>query len=369
MINVDIHTKLVAASTRIYVVRPGANYRLYAPFIDEGFVGPELPSLDLPEFKDFDEVEDIRDRIMRAAAIRRWFAAGAHPGENPERDLTHYQMLPTSRAVTAFMSITRGFFKTLEQGDLVVVPPINFKGTAYIGELVEEASTTRTLLVPRYPGEPLTGRRVRWLATMQKSELPAKVLDALQKPLTIFLLQRDFWPQILRRAYGSYTTEGEYGARFEVTEDRFQTVDDFAIQAFFNFVVANSQAIANGMEVQDLKRAAFADIRAIAPDLFTNVNSPGGISLRSATIVPIVIATMLSLALYVGPGAVDAAVNDTIRFGNSLAPADDPCAADVRKEVVTQLTLLGFDRWAEACEIVREAAERTGVNSGVKVVP
>jgi hypothetical protein len=307
---------------------------------------------------------------MRSVAIRRWYTSGQREVVKPERDVEAYERRAADRATSQFLRVVRAYFDDLKKGDLVIVPPINFRGMAEIGELIGKPNDVTKLLVPRYPGEPLFGREVRWLGSIPKAELPAQALDALQKPTTIFLLTRRAWPQIFRRAYGAYSTTDEYSSRFEITSEKFRTTDDFYIQAFFNFVVANSKAVDESQpEMQSFREAAFADLRGIAPDLFTNVNSPGGISLKSATITPIVIAAMLAIAVFVGPAAVDAAANGQITFGNSMAPPDDPCVAQVSEQVVTQLTLLGYDKWAEACQYVKEAAERTGVSSSVVVKP
>ncbi len=370
MINVDIHTKFIADDTRVYVARPGAHYRFFNQFIDGQFVGPELPSLEMPAFDQLTSVDDITARVMRSVAIRRWYASGQRDVLLPERAIEPYLLKEADRATSQFLRVVRAFFSDLKKGDLVVVPPVNFRGMAEIGELTGEPNQFKKLLVPRYPNEPLTGRNVQWLGSIPKSELPAQALDALQKPTTIFLLPKSAWPQIFRKAYGSYSTTTEYSSRFEITSETFRTTDDFYIQAFFNFVVANTQAVDQSRtEMQGFKEAAFADIKAIAPDLFTNVNSPGGISLKSVTITPIVIAAMLAIAIFVGPDAVDAAVNGQITFGNTMAPPNDPCVAQVSEQVVTQLRLLGYDKWAEACQYIRQAAEQTGVNSNVSVHP
>jgi hypothetical protein len=370
MVQVDINTKFIAEGTRVYVVRPGAHYRLFNQFIDESFVGPELPALELPAFDHFADIPDITERVMRSVAIRRWYSGGQRDVLLPDRDLENYEQRAADRATSQFLRVARAYFSDMKKGDLVIVPPLNFRGMAEIGELTSPPNVVKEIFVPRYPNEALTGRNVRWLGSIPKADLPAQTLDALQKPTSIFLLSRPAWPQIFRRAYGSYSTATEYSSRFEITAETFRTTDDFYIQAFFNFVVANSRAVDQARpEMQGFKEAAFADIKAIAPDLFTNVNSPGGISLKSATITPIVIATMLAIALFVGPDAVDAATNGLITFGNSMAPPDDPCVTQVSEQVVTQLRLLGYDKWAEACQFVREAAERTGVNSNVSVQP
>jgi hypothetical protein len=369
MINVDIHTKLVSEGTRIFVARPGPNYKFFETFVDRNFVGPDLPGLELDDFADLSEVEDLSERVKRSVAIRRYALRGDRQMDAPSLDLRDYVDVPTSRSISQFMRIVRAYFKEMKAGDIVIVPPGNFRGLAHIGELKGAPNQTKRVRPAIYPEAPLTGRHIDWLGTMEKAKLPAQTLDALQKPSPLFLLAKDAWPAIFRRAYGSYALPGEYGARFEITAEKFQTTDDFNIQAFFNFVSANTERVvadAARAKVLSLREGAFAAGRS-APDLYTNVNSPGGLSLKSPLVTPIIIAVMFTLAVAVGVEAHAAAEAGTLRFGNSLSPAGDACVAEVSDQVITQLKLLGYDKWAEACEVARSAAEKTGISTTVDV--
>jgi hypothetical protein len=368
MIQVDIHTKVISPSTAIYVARPGRSYRFFEPFVDSQFVGPDLPALDLPPFENINDVDDLEQRVKRSFALRRYLTRGDQDIPEPAFDLEYYDDTHTSRSTGQIIRVVRAYFGTMKKGDIVIVPPANFRGQAQIGELTTEPNDVRLMKLLLYPGAPLSGRSVRWLASIEKADLPAQTLDALQKPQPLLNLIRPAWPSIFRRAYGSYVTSDEYGARFEVTSERFKTNDDFLIQAFFNFVAANYDQVEKDQPILDFHAGAFA-AEGISPDLYTNVNSPGGISLKSVIASPIVIATMLNLAIVVGPDAHGAALKDEIVFGNSQAPPGDPCTALVRKQVVTQLTLLGYDKWSVACQNARAAAERTGISSSVDVKP
>ncbi|MBA8819441.1 hypothetical protein BRY73_08515 [Ochrobactrum sp. P6BS-III] len=367
MITVDIRTKIIPNDARVYVIRPGAYYRLFDQFIDKSFVGVELPKLALPSFSEFSELNDVGERILRSIALRKWFAAGQPLGEYPPQELEFYSALELDHAGGQFLRFVKAFFQEIRKGDVVVMPPRSFKKDAIIGEFTDEPNEVVSFASPVYPNHPLNGRNVKWLARLPKSELPAQTLDRLQKPSVVFLLERSAWPKIFRTCYGAYSTDSEYSAEFRITEEQFQASDDFLIQAFFNFVTANTEKLRrNDENLSGLRDAAFQNVRDFSPSLYTNVNSPGSIALKSGYITPIVIAVMLTLAVTVGAEAVNAAESDTITFGNSLS-ADDACTAKVKKQVVNQLRLLGFDRWSEACNKIREAAENTGIKTNTLV--
>ncbi|MEO1020149.1 MAG: hypothetical protein AAFY56_21045, partial [Pseudomonadota bacterium] len=76
---------------------------------------------------------------------------------------------------------------------------------------------------------------------------------------------------------------------------------------------------------------------------------------------------LLALAVVVGPDAVTAAENGAIIIGNSQAPDADPCTLEVEASVISQLRILGVERWAEACEIAKSATESTGLRGNVRI--
>lgn len=368
VIKLDLHTKSIDSTTRIFVCRPGPNYRDYTLFVESQFVGPDLPQLDLPEFDNFEDIPFLAERIKRSIELRRHALRAAEDAAWPSGDLETYSDEPDNRSYAQFLRMARAYFAQIKAGDLIIVSPQPFRALAHIGEVVSAPNELKLIYPAVYFGMPLTGRHVAWKSVIEKAKLPAQTLDALQKPASLFLLPQPAWPAIFRRAYGSYSMAGEYGARFEVTSEGYQTSDDFLIQAFFNFVSENTERVLAGSDdLVDFKTGAFLAMDGRTPDLYTNVNSPGGLSLKSVVITPIVIAAMYALAVYVGPDAYAQAVENTIIIGNSLGGPDDPCSVPVREQVVTQIRLLGFDRWAEACEMARRTADNTGLSTTATV--
>jgi len=368
MITVDLKSRHISPSTNIFVARPGSNYRFFEIFQEAGFVGPDLPNLDLPRFDDLDEIDDLPARVARSAAIRRYHMGGRRDDLRPERNLEPYLNRRFGRSNAQLTRVVRAYFKTMRKGDLVIVPPGSFRGLAQIGELATAPTEILTQPVDRYETDLLQGRRVRWLASIPKADLPAATLDALQKPSPLFAFPRNGRADILRRAYGSYYEDDDFSVRFEVTSEDFRVTNDLYIQGFFNFVATNYYNVRDKKEgVTGFYEAAFQDLGDKAPQLYTNVNSPGGLSLKSALAIPMVIAAMFAVAVMVGPAAHALAQQGAIEVVNTLATADDACVIEVHEQVITQMQLLGYDEWVEACRIARSAAEATGLESGVDV--
>lgn len=368
MVVLDIRAKKVDEDAQIYVARPGGNYRFFELFVENNFVGPDLPGLDLPAFEDIEEVS-LAAHVARAAAIRRWHLAGRREDLAPERAIDEYLNQKSSRSVSQLTRVARAYFSRMKEGDLIIVPPGSFRAHAHIGELSAPPNVVYDLSTDRYGRDQLQGRRVNWLASFPKSDLPASTLDALQKPSPLIALPRDYMPKIFRRAYGTYYGGGEYSVRFEVSSEKFRTIDDLYIQGFFNFVTENSARLRRGDEnLAKFSDGAFAVKGADTPELYTNVNSPGGISLKSPTPVTIIISAMLTLAIVVGPEAQPLAEAGQLFLTNSAAvPEADQCVAEVSEQVITQLKLLGYDRWVEACQFAQAASESTGIESEATV--
>lgn len=90
-------------------------------------------------------------------------------------------------------------------------------------------------------------------------------------------------------------------------------------------------------------------------------------NIYSSKITPLVAAVLFALAVNYGPDAFSAAEAGLIRIGNSQAPADDACVADIQAQALAQIKLSGAIGWAEACDKARQAAGRTGIKGPAKV--
>jgi hypothetical protein len=263
-----------------------------------------------------------------------------------------------------------GYFEKLKRGDLVVVPPSAFSRETYIGEVVSEPTKYESVTAPQFYGnDALPGRRVRWLAQIEKRKLPSEILDALEHPTSIYLLARSQRPAIYAAAFGTYVDasrpDSEFIARFSIAEDGFTTETDLRLQAFFNFVAANYLAAETNGSVKRLIDVLFQELGDAAPELRTNVNSPGHVDLVAKSIVPLVAAALFALAVNVGRSAPEAAEANKIVIGNSKAGPDDECTALVRAATLTQLKMLRLSEWPQACELAKLVAEQAGVTATV----
>lgn len=368
LFSVDLNAHIVSNDRQVYVARPGRRYALYLAFLEQSVVFPDLPFLDVDPNLDFSNEGALDSKILRSRSLRDWHR---NPKENdePSRDLANYTDTRGDRSLGQLRGIVTAYFHRMALGDLVVVPPSSFSQDALIGELTGRPSDIVIASSQQYGSEPMQGRAVKWLARIPKRRLPARMLDAIEKPSAVYLLERSLRPIIYEAAYGSYvdisSEDPLFSTKFNISSDDYSTQDDLRLLAFMNFIAANLRSFEKHEEAKDLLDAIVADLGSYAPDLRTNVNSPGFLTISSKHATPLVAAILFSLALVAGAAAV--APDTLITIGNSKAPANDACTALVAQRALGTLQLLGLDDWPTACEAARKAAAAAGITTTTNV--
>lgn len=371
MIEIDLNARVLPDEHNVFVVRPGSSYGLFPEITQQGVLILELPGLGLESGQRPND-DDLRRRVNRSRALRAWYGGTLDEKEKPNPDLSTYSATDGGASAAQLISLVRTYFERMRPGDLVIVPPKSYMDDAWIGEITSEPYAIEPVKIGRLFGdEVLSGRAVRWITRLPKRDLPYDILDALQKPNAAFLVERSLRGRFYKIAYGNYSISDFYSARFEVTEADFDTVDDVVLQAFFNFVAANTKAVlepnAADSPILGFAAAAFKNSGDYIPKLQINVNSPGDISLVSRLITPLVASVLFLLAVDVGPSARAEAQNGTLILRNSKAADNDPCTAKVFESSMEILKLLGLDEWPEACQRAQEVAKKTGLRSPARV--
>jgi len=369
MINVDLRTRILPEDHQVFFARPGAQYRLYPEVVDTSSVLIDLPFLELQPGVPIEDQPDLDARIRRSRRLRTWYRHRDVEDE-PSRDLAEYQNYVADVGVPQLRAVLMSCFDRAKVGDLALVVPGSWSADALIGEFDTVGTDFSTHRVPRFYGrEPITGRSVRWLAKQPRRLLDGEVIDIVQKPNAFVLLPRSVRQHLYSWAYQSYVIGDQYSARFDVSEARYRSIDDLLLQAFFNFIAANTKALSEGRDrdIVGFQDGAFMDAGDFNMDLQTEIRSPGFLNLSSLRLTPLVVSALFALAVQVGPAAVTAAAAGEVRIGNSLAPTTDQCVVDVNEQAIRQLRLLGLDRWGEACEKARRASQNTGASGPARV--
>lgn len=366
---IDINTRMLPDRHNIYFARPGKAYKLYKYFVENNAIIADLPGLELEQGKPASAHLDLNRRIHRSRAIRKWHHSGSDTPA-PSRNLNDYSNALEDGGTTQLRTAVIGFLERAEVGDLILVTPSTYEGKAIVGEITKKAGDYSYIKADAlYADDVLIGRDVKWLGSVDKKMLSKSILDIAHKPNAFVLLPRSVREELYRIAYASYIFGGSFYTRFDVRESTFKSRDDLVIQAFFNMVAANTAAlIENKSKVLfSIGESVFRDSGDYAPDLRTSISSPGHLSLSSFRVTPHVAAALLAIAIALGPSAVGAAEGGKIKIGNSQAADDDPCVALIFEMTVTQIKLLGLEKWPEACQRAREVEKRTGLQGPARV--
>jgi hypothetical protein len=365
VIEVDLNARILTEGHNVYVARPGRDFRLFPEFREAGLLLLELPGLGWLSGQQLSD-DDLRRLVNRSRALRGWYRVRTDDPK-PSTDLHDYTT-GGGKSTSQFAGYARSVFDRMNLGDLVVVPPKSYKDDALIGEVASNALEVETLTVSRFFGsDDLPGRRLRWIGRIPKRELPYSILEALDKPGALFLVERSQRGVFYKLAYGNYSIDDSYSARFDVTSADFDTMDDVRIQAFFNFVAANTKAVTDGSPVRSFAEAAFLDSGEYIPTLQTNINSPGSLMLHARRITPLVASILFLLAVDVGPAAKAEVEAGTLILRNTQASTEDPCSARVFEVSMEMIRLMNLDDWPEACAHAQEAAQKTGLKSPARV--
>lgn len=368
-ITIDIKTRILPDDHRVFIVRPGANYGLYEEVADKAVILFDLPGMSLNPGVTFSEIENIEAQVLRGQAIRAWYRVGRHTGQpHPSIELADYphpESATERRSLGQLMSIGAAYFERARVGDMVIVPPRRFGDPVMVGEIIEGEPVETT--VAAYAANPVWGRKVRWLASIEKKAVPARVIEISQKPNSFVLLDRSTAIWFYDRVYKSYSLGPTYQCELRIGAETFGSTDDAKLTAFLNFVVANLAALEKDGERVSLSQSIFANLGDYEPEKRISINSPGEIIIAAIRRSPIVFVVLLGLA-GCNPAEVAQAVDDgTLTIGNSAGLPDDPCAAEVYKSTVDWLTFVGAEAWVDACKLANEALNSAEVELPVTV--
>jgi len=256
-----------------------------------------VPGLDLPDNFKFGEVDGITAQVQRGRALKQWYRVGRFAGqEMPSLDLATYPLPDNAgdrRSLSQLLSIGSAYFEKVRVGDLVVVPPLRFEDPVLVGELLD-APPVAVDVGDVYPNQRLYGRRVRWLTTISKNDVPSRIIEISQKPNSFVQLERSTATWFYDRAYRSYFLEDRYQAELKVLAESFGATEDIRLSAFLNFVAENFRALeSKAKKSVSIHECVFADLGAYEPQKRVSINSPGEIVVHALRITPLLFVVML----------------------------------------------------------------------------
>lgn len=368
VIEIDIRTRVIRNDEKFHILFPGEAHSLYSAILEREAVFLDLPGFDLGGSEAFEDLVQIKERIAYSDAIKAWLREGAEPTSAPDRNLGAYSDLRGSQRKSLLAGAIQRLYFDMKPGDIVIVPGTGYQTDVLIGEIVGQTSP---MLVPEVYGEvTVPARRVRWLARKQKRFLSSELIARLGTPNFLVQLDKSLRSEVLNIAFDNFVIDGTYVSKFSTSEHSFNTLDEFQIQAFVNFVAGalvaadGGGAEANSFDLDDAI-TLLTDRPDLAPSLAITINSPGFLTVFDENIRPIALGVFLAAALST-PGA--AADLSKVKIVNSSAPAADQCVVQVDAAVKEAFTLMNYDAWQKACYRAQQAKSRTGLDASAKLI-
>jgi hypothetical protein len=221
----DLNSKIIGPDAGAYVVFPGEDHAFYEAFQQQQAVFLDTPALELPPHPIDENSPDLLQRLMVSRSVRAWHLAqngSASKKQAPSRILADYNGYKWTRPRLVYRTALIGLLGEAKKGDVVVVPGPGYWSDVLIGELIGGPTDQVGVQVPeRYGKDLIPARRVKWLARRRKGALSSALIDRLQSPNPIFLLDRSLRPEVYNLAYGTYSVAADFAAQFRVTENEF----------------------------------------------------------------------------------------------------------------------------------------------------
>lgn len=363
---VDIRTRMIPDDHRCYILFPGEGYRLHRAMQEENSIFLDYPGLPFVPGERFQNAKDLPKRVVVSERIKE-FHDGGREGDEPVRTVKELgrHRVTDSRAQSAGRFLS--FVTRLKAGDIVVVPGRDLDDEVLFGEILDNEIVP--LKIERYGNDALPSRRVRWIKTVKRIDVPSWLERKIPSPNPLRQIEKTYFSAIFDIMYERYFFEGSFVCKFSVGSQEFSSLDNFLFQQIVLYAAALHENrmednIANLSKLPISVVASRIEFSEDIPDQRISINSPGHIVVYARNIIPIVAGALMTISAATG------AVGDgelTVEIVNSVDKSAHSleCVADVQEEVLGDLNAMGYARWQELCEIESQARKRTMLDSGM----
>ena len=374
-IRIDLNTKHLSDDHRVFMARPGEGCKHFHHFREMSAIGPDFPCLKIGREHLIDQHENMEEMLKRSLSLKRWkpMSPDDEPPSEHKIDYNFQQNTP-SRSSSQYRATLRGYFEVAKQGDLVLIPPSGWQSDALLVEFstgpsdfVYRKLPYGTSRLPILLDVPV--RKFREISTLQKRLLPTHVLDVIGKPSAFIEFGERDRITLQNIAYNSISKETDYCTTFHIPQSGYSLEHDLLFSAFAKFVAVNCKALSDNRDTPiSFEQSLLTDIGEYSPTLQSNVNSPGWLKLRDHHAISLVAGVLFALCPIPTAEVNEAVQNSKIVIGNSKAPDDDTCVAEVSTTSIDFLNFINLDEWSKACEAARKVIESTGMYPSPRIL-
>lgn len=290
---VELDAYVVPDDHVVFKCSPGKTYRFYLAVRAAKVVFPDIRGLEqLAGAPDQWTDKEILDVI----AADRW----ARELVSRSRGNQHQGSEGVSKLDRRNLTFLKRIFFEGKRGDLVVVPVDGYAKEVLIGELLTDAGDVRPVDAKDgdYAGT-YFGRPVRWRAGVPKLALSEDLIKALHTQTAVFAIGQSLHEEVYRHAYVNFVYKQHFVAEFRTAKAKFTAEDMSVVSTWLNGFDVLRNAMAGNVPIAATDSFYKLGLQALddslAAELRVNIQSPGEISVRSAT--PFALALMVVFAL------------------------------------------------------------------------
>lgn len=120
----------------VWIVRPGAGYRLFESFKNASAIAPDVPLLSLPDKAELKKSSSLDQQIRRGMAWREWEKDGGNLGKSPSKALGDYT-LSGDDGISHIRSknVAVQILDDIPTGALIFVPGASLSDNALLGQM------------------------------------------------------------------------------------------------------------------------------------------------------------------------------------------------------------------------------------------
>lgn len=366
-IDIDLNTRIIRDTTRIWIVHPGTRRRFYSTFFDESVVFLEYPGLDLSQ-KVLKDVDALRQRIRYSQALSHLNAFGS---SGQDLSFSQFTDAPDTDVTTPLRTI-RHLYGAAKRGDLVIVPGIGAYSATMFGEIITSFDENDLIKVPQF-SRPLHVRKVKWLSTDRlRNELPPELARLFEKPPAVVEIRRDdSTDRFFDYAYRSYI-KGDEGWSL-VSADGYRGNDPRATIAP-NKLIVLSVALYNAANAKaDLSKYSIDQIidkfytTEDIDDFSSRFTSPGKYGFKAgAAALAIFVTCSVAVFTAKNQSAGAAAEYTDISIGNSGDGYDEDIKMS-QESINYAIRSMNPDALREATSLGQQASRDVNMKSDAQV--
>lgn len=354
-ISFEIEGVVIPDNHSVYKLFPGKTYRLAKAmhetrhaFLDiQGLASLPLTPL---EWDDETLLSVISlDRIMREGESH-----GKRRGKGRSRDQDKKRL-----------RFLKGLFFEAKRGDLLLVPlGEGFSSQIAIGELEDEAGDIRIIEYTSNDDDYITyGRRVKWLSRVYRNQLSSELLKSIHSPTAFHVLKRSWHEEIYVSAYGTFTYDDIYVAKFQSEKETFSAQDWGNIGLLFNgFSVVHDHVAVSDQVDENFYELALSEESSATIEL--RRNSPLSVIVRTVGPLAFSAAVMFS-------GAAEGKSADQLQnvkvTARRVGDAGNKCKIEVPPDVAAAAIGLGKGHFDTFCRVRKRVEEEAMVKSPARL--